>query len=93
MELLARMRLEIVRVEAGDFTSYRCVAKNSLGETDGKIRLFGESPLHLSPTPVLPPPPHHLSPPEVESPEPPGGRTSPPPPARSDPSTPHYSHS
>lgn len=37
---VTRMRLEIHRVEARDFTSYKCVAKNSLGETDGKIRLF-----------------------------------------------------
>ena len=36
------MRLEIHRVQAEDFTSYKCVAKNSLGETDGKIRLFGK---------------------------------------------------
>ena len=31
----------LVQVTASDFTSYRCVAKNSLGETDGKIRLYG----------------------------------------------------
>ena len=30
-------------MEVGDFTSYKCVAKNSLGETDGKIRLFGNN--------------------------------------------------
>ena len=41
------MRLEIHRVQAEDFTSYKCVAKNSLGETDGKIRLFGKiEPFH-----------------------------------------------
>ena len=39
--IFVRMRLEIHRVEEQDFTSYKCVAKNSLGETDGKIRLFG----------------------------------------------------
>ena len=43
--LIIRMRLEIHRVEARDFTSYKCVAKNSLGETDGKIRLFGNKSL------------------------------------------------
>ena len=42
-----RMRLEIHRVEAEDFTSYKCVAKNSLGETDGKIRLFGNKSLRF----------------------------------------------
>ena len=40
--IFVRMRLEIHRVQAEDFTSYKCVAKNSLGETDGKIRLFGK---------------------------------------------------
>ena len=40
--MFVRMRLEIHRVQAEDFTSYKCVAKNSLGETDGKIRLFGK---------------------------------------------------
>ncbi|GBP89695.1 Neural cell adhesion molecule 1 [Eumeta japonica] len=34
-----RMRLTIRNVSAKDFSSYRCVAKNSLGETDGVIRL------------------------------------------------------
>ncbi|XP_045535429.1 lachesin [Papilio machaon] len=33
------MKLTIRRVSNKDFTSYRCVAKNSLGETDGFIRL------------------------------------------------------
>ena len=45
--IFVRMRLEIHRVQAEDFTSYKCVAKNSLGETDGKIRLFGKiEPFH-----------------------------------------------
>ena len=43
--IFVRMRLEIHRVQAEDFTSYKCVAKNSLGETDGKIRLFGKTEL------------------------------------------------
>ncbi|CAK1579352.1 unnamed protein product [Parnassius mnemosyne] len=33
------MKLTIRKVSSKDFTSYRCVAKNSLGETDGFIRL------------------------------------------------------
>jgi hypothetical protein len=36
------MKLDIIDVGEDDITSYRCVAKNSLGETDGKIRLYGE---------------------------------------------------
>lgn len=35
------MKLTIRRVSSRDFSSYRCVAKNSLGETDGLIRLDG----------------------------------------------------
>lgn len=34
------MRLTIKSVEMQDFSSYRCVAKNSLGETDGVIKLY-----------------------------------------------------
>ncbi|XP_073948682.1 lachesin-like [Choristoneura fumiferana] len=34
-----KMKLTIRKVSSKDFSSYRCVAKNSLGETDGLIRL------------------------------------------------------
>ncbi|XP_026330301.1 lachesin-like [Hyposmocoma kahamanoa] len=34
-----KMMLTIRKVSSRDFSSYRCVAKNSLGETDGLIRL------------------------------------------------------
>lgn len=36
------MKLTIRKVSSTDFSSYRCVAKNSLGETDGLIRLDGK---------------------------------------------------
>lgn len=36
------MMLKIRRVSKSDFGSYKCVAKNSLGETDGVIKLEGE---------------------------------------------------
>lgn len=36
------MKLKIRSVGPGDFGSYRCVAKNSLGETDGLIKLDGK---------------------------------------------------
>ena len=36
------MKLDIVGVRHSDLTSYKCVAKNSLGETDGRIKLYGE---------------------------------------------------
>ncbi|XP_071540302.1 lachesin-like [Panulirus ornatus] len=39
------MKLRIRRVERQDFGTFRCVAKNSLGETDGAIRIYEiESP-------------------------------------------------
>lgn len=35
------MRLKIRSVGLADFGAYKCVAKNSLGETDGTIKLYG----------------------------------------------------
>ncbi|XP_069974189.1 protein CEPU-1-like [Penaeus vannamei] len=34
------MRLVIHNVTREDFNTYRCIAKNSLGETDGSIKLY-----------------------------------------------------
>lgn len=36
------MKLTIKSVQPQDFGSYRCVAKNSLGEMDGKIKLYSK---------------------------------------------------
>lgn len=36
------MKLTIVDVDIADFGSYKCMAKNSLGETDGTIKLYRE---------------------------------------------------
>lgn len=36
------MKLKIRNITHQDFGSYRCVAKNSLGETDGYIKLDGK---------------------------------------------------
>ncbi|KAJ6224589.1 hypothetical protein RDWZM_003134 [Blomia tropicalis] len=35
------MRLTIRRLESADFGSYKCVAKNTLGEKEGLVRLYG----------------------------------------------------
>lgn len=35
------MRLTIRRLEPMDFGSYKCVAKNNLGEKEGLVRLYG----------------------------------------------------
>lgn len=34
------MKLTIIAVDINDFGMYKCVAKNSLGETDGSIKLY-----------------------------------------------------
>ena len=36
------MKLHIRNVTQRDFTEYKCVAKNSLGSSDGTISLYGE---------------------------------------------------
>ena len=36
------MKLRIRNVQQGDFMEYRCVAKNSLGGSDGTITLYGK---------------------------------------------------
>ena len=40
-------RLTIMTVNAGDYGAYKCVSKNSLGETEGQIRLYGEGGMIL----------------------------------------------
>lgn len=36
------MRLTIFNVSELDYVTYKCVAKNPRGETDGSIRLYGK---------------------------------------------------
>lgn len=37
------MKLTIVSVDIADFGTYNCLAKNSLGETDGAIKVYRKS--------------------------------------------------
>ena len=41
------MKLTIKNLSAGDFGNYRCISKNSLGETEGSIRVYGELMLQI----------------------------------------------
>ena len=36
------MMMTIAQVKPGDYGAYKCVSKNSLGETEGQIRLYGK---------------------------------------------------
>ncbi|KAL1462697.1 hypothetical protein WDU94_014511 [Cyamophila willieti] len=38
----AHMKMTVRNLESKDFGSYKCISKNSLGETEGSIRLYGE---------------------------------------------------
>lgn len=37
---LTRFTLGVLQVTRSDFGAYKCVSKNSLGETEGQIRLY-----------------------------------------------------
>lgn len=37
-----KMTMTVKKFEKDDVGSYRCIAKNSLGEVDSSIRLYGE---------------------------------------------------
>lgn len=47
------MRLAIFNISQADENTYKCVAKNPRGETDGSIRLYGELKLSHSPKALL----------------------------------------
>lgn len=40
------MKLTIKGLSMGDFGNYRCISKNSLGETEGSIRVYGKCGIH-----------------------------------------------
>lgn len=42
-----QMRLRIKDLKPEDFGSYTCVAKNSHGETEGNIRLYGKNTMNM----------------------------------------------
>ncbi|KAL3289563.1 hypothetical protein HHI36_022980 [Cryptolaemus montrouzieri] len=46
------MRLTINNIQQMDYGTYKCVAKNPRGETDGTIRLYTSSPPTTSPKPT-----------------------------------------
>ncbi|XP_011500615.1 PREDICTED: lachesin-like [Ceratosolen solmsi marchali] len=46
------MTLTIVDIDKSDYGSYKCVAKNPRGETEGTIRLYESTPPSTSPNPV-----------------------------------------
>lgn len=37
----SHMKLTVRNLQTNDFGNYRCISKNSLGETEGSIRLYG----------------------------------------------------
>lgn len=43
-----KMTMIVRKFQKDDVGSYRCIAKNSLGEVDSSIRLYGEFKMHFS---------------------------------------------
>lgn len=54
------MRLTINNIQQSDYGTYKCVAKNPRGETDGTIRLYTSSPPTTSPKPTTTETPFHI---------------------------------
>ncbi|XP_077296331.1 neurotrimin-like [Arctopsyche grandis] len=50
------MKLTIANIQNSDYGTYKCVAKNPRGESDGTIRLYTSSPPTTSPGPPTAPP-------------------------------------
>lgn len=48
IEHKATMRLTIFNVKDSDYKEYKCVARNSRGETDGSIKLYGKYMFYFS---------------------------------------------
>ena len=40
--MLMMTMMTIAQVKPGDYGAYKCVSKNSMGETEGQIRLYGK---------------------------------------------------
>ncbi|XP_063227088.1 protein CEPU-1-like [Bacillus rossius redtenbacheri] len=51
------MKLGIANIREADYGTYKCVAKNPRGETDGTIRLYTSAPPSTTPGPTTPEPP------------------------------------
>uniref|UniRef100_T1GPV3 Ig-like domain-containing protein n=1 Tax=Megaselia scalaris TaxID=36166 RepID=T1GPV3_MEGSC len=49
----AHMKLTIKNLHKEDFGNYRCISKNSLGETEGSIRVY-DIPLPATPSKQIP---------------------------------------
>ncbi|XP_039277012.1 lachesin isoform X1 [Nilaparvata lugens] len=56
------MQLTIYKTEESDYGTYKCVAKNPRGETDGTIRLYTSAPPSTSPAPTTSELPQTLDP-------------------------------
>lgn len=42
-----QMKLIIRRIHKSDLGGYKCISKNSIGDAEGNIRLYGKPKLHL----------------------------------------------
>lgn len=47
------MILHIRRLQTSDFGGYKCISKNSIGDTEGTIRLYGEYGYAITENPFL----------------------------------------
>lgn len=44
----AQMKLTIRKLKKSDLGGYKCISKNSIGEAEGNIRVYGKTIIHFS---------------------------------------------
>lgn len=47
-EYTFRLTLKLVKLKKSDYGTYKCISKNSIGESEGVIRIYGNFDLYFN---------------------------------------------